>query len=872
MDNEGNYKFNENKHKWEESSFPIVGIGASAGGLEALEAFLRHVSKCSGIAFIIVQHLDPVYKEMMSELLQHVTEMEVILVKDRMKVKPDCVYMIPPNKDMYILEEILYLIEPTFTHGLRLSIDFFFRSMAEDRRERSIAVILSGMGTDGTLGMKSIKEKAGLVLVQEPSDSKFASMPKSAINTGIVDIIDKAEVLPEKIMSFLQHTSNLSKLNNHSEEKEGSPFGKIVSLLREHNGHDFSLYKTNTVFRRVERRMSIQRIENLDSYVQYLENNPQEIEILFKEFLIGVTNFFRDATVWEELKEVVIPKLLSNYPSGKTLRAWTPGCSTGEEAYSLAIIFKEVLEEMNPKAAFSLQIFATDLDRDAINKARQGIYPANIVADVSPNRLKRFFIKEDSSYQICKEIREMIIFAPQNIIMDPPFSKLDFLTCRNLLIYFNAELQKKLIPLFHFSLNAGGILLLGNAETIGEFTDIFTQIGHTSRLYKCVGSVMQTKSIGAPASFFPAISKTEEDPKTQKPIVSTQSLIDKIILQQYSPATVLVSDKGDIIYINGRTGKYLEPAAGKVNWNIFAMAREGLKYELTAAFYKALKQKSIIKIKNVKIKGSKEIYVINLTVQYLKEPEALNGMIMIVFSDTDELPAADATVKTRKATSLNSRIKLLEEELKQTHGELQTTREEMQTSQEEMKAMNEELQSSNEERQSTIEELTTSKEELQSLNEELYTATIKLQSKLEDLSHTEADMKNLLNSTEIATVFLDNNLNLRRYTTQAAKIIKFIPRDIGRSITDINTDLIYNNLFEDVWEVMQTRVTAEKQIPAHDGHWYLVRIMPYITLDNIIDGVVITFLDITASKTLELNLLQKERQYLGRGSHVISNE
>lgn len=845
-------------------AFPIVGIGASAGGLDALETFLRHVPNCSGISFVIVQHLDSMNKEMMPELLQRVTEMEVIQVKDSMKVNPDCVYVIPPNKDMYILQGVLHLIEPIIVHGLRLSIDFFFQSVAEDQKERSIAVILSGMGTDGTLGIKKIKEMAGLVLVQEPSDSKFDSMPLSAIDTGIVDIIAKAEELPGKIVTFLQHSFFLSTPKTKIAEEESNPLEKIMLLLREQTGHDFSLYKTNTVYRRVERRMSIQQIDKLTDYVKYLEENPQELEILFKELLIGVTNFFRDPSVWEELKINITTKIIDSYPSGQILRAWTPGCSTGEEAYSLAIIFKEVLEKMNPKSALSLQIFATDLDKDAIDRARQGIYPANIVADVSPERLKRFFIKEENSYRICKEIREMIVFAPQNIIMDPPFSKLDILTCRNLLIYFDSELQKKLIPLFHFSLNTGGILMLGNSETIGRFTDIFAQIGHKSRIYRCIESVTETKYFEVPASPFSSMFKTEEKPKTQKEVISIQSLIDQIILKQHSPATILVNDKGDILYINGRTGKYLEPAAGKVNWNIFAMAREGLKYELTEAFWKALRQKSIIKIKNVKIKGSKSIHAINLTVQYIQEPVALYGMIMIIFNDTEEIPVSHITGKNKGYTSLYSRLLQLEQDLLQSRGELQITREGIQTSHEELKSANEELQSTNEERQSTIEELTTSKEELQSLNEELHTSNIELQSKLEDLSRTDTDMKNLLNSTEIATVFLDNNLNLRRYTTQATNIIKFIPKDIGRPITDISTDLIYCNMSETVREVINSQKSIENQIPTHDGRWFLIRIMPYCTLENTTDGVVITFLDITIAKMLELNLLTKERLYLGK--------
>jgi two-component system CheB/CheR fusion protein len=464
--------------------FPIVGIGASAGGLEALEQFLRHVPVESGMAFVIVQHLDPTHKGVMPELLQRATDMEVIQAEDRMKVKPNCAYVIPPNKDMSILHDVLYLFEPSAPRGLRLPIDFFLRALAEDRQEGSIGVILSGMGSDGTMGLRAIKGKGGLSLVQDPASAKFDSMPRSAIDSGLTDLVAPAEALPGKIIDFLRHDRVLAKTTHALEEKERSALEKVLILLRHKTGQDFSLYKKTTVYRRIERRMGIHQIDRIAAYVRYLQENSQEVDLLFKELLIGVTNFFRDPAAWVHLQEKVIPELLADQPAGRKLRAWSVGCSTGEEAYSLAIAFKEVLDRVKPKADFTLQVFATDLDPDAIDQARQGVYPANVAADVSAERLSQFFIKEGSGYRVSKKIREMVTFATQNVIMDPPFTKLDLLICRNLLIYLTPELQKKLLPLFHYSLNRDGVLFLGNSENASAHPELFAPLNLKFRLFR----------------------------------------------------------------------------------------------------------------------------------------------------------------------------------------------------------------------------------------------------------------------------------------------------------------------------------------------------------------------------------------------------
>jgi len=843
-----------------EHDFPIVGIGASAGGLEALELFLKNVPVNSGVAYVIVQHLDPTHKGIMPELLQRATPMTVSQVSDRMRVKPDCVYVIPPNKDMSILHGLLHLFEPAAPRGLRLPIDFFLRSLADDSKDRAIGVILSGMGSDGTSGLRDIKEKAGLVLVQEPGTAKFDSMPRSAVDAGLADIVAPVEELPGKIFSFLGHSLHITRTEPALELKDQSALEKVLILLRSKTGHDFSMYKKSTVYRRVERRMGIHQIDKIANYARYLQTNPQEVELLFNELLIGVTSFFRDPASWIQLRDEAIPALLANYPEGGTLRAWSVGCSTGEEAYSLAISFKEALEQLKPKRSFTLQIFATDLDGASIGLARQGRYPANIGADLSPERLRRFFVETEDGFRVGKEIREMVTFATQNVIMDPPFTRLDLLICRNLLIYLVPELQKKLLPLFHYSLNPGGVLFLGSAETVGNFGDLFAPLHAKSRIYRRGASLFGGEPVNFPSSFHSPLPHATKDSAMSKPAVNLQSLADQLLLQNYAPPAVLTTDQGDIVYISGRTGKYLEPAAGKANWNIFAMAREGVRYELSSAFQKATRQSGPVTVRGAKVGTNGASQLVDVTVQRVETPEALKGMVMVVFKDAPPVADTASGARGKSASLSGARISELERELGQSREEIRSTREEMQTSQEELKSTNEELQSTNEELQSTNEELTTSKEEMQSMNEELQAVNAEQQARVDELSRMSSDMKNLLNSTEIATVFLDGDLKVRRFTTGANQLFKLISGDVGRPLSDIASDLSYPELLGDAQEVLRTLVYSEKQIPASDGRWFKVRVMPYRTLENVIDGVVMTFSDITQAKTLEVQLKEGEEE------------
>ncbi|TPQ26558.1 chemotaxis protein CheB [Methylomonas koyamae] len=828
---------------------PIIAIGTSAGGLEALEQFFGRVLPACGVAFVVIQHLDPDHQGMLPQLLQRVTPLTVIQTRNRMKVKADWVYVIPPNKDLSVLHGRLHLLEPQAPRGLRLPIDSFFRALADDQRERAIGVILSGMGSDGTLGLRAIKENAGLAVVQAPESAQFDSMPRSAIDAGLADIVAPPAQLWDKILAYLKHNPRgLPAAPECSLDlKNQSALDQIVILLRERTGNDFSLYKKNTIYRRIERRMGLHQIDTIAKYVRYLRQTPQEQDLLFKELLIGVTHFFRDPAVWEALKTGAIPTLLAEYPAGKPLRAWVPACSTGEEAYSLAIVFKEAFAASPCKQPYRLQIFATDLDQDAIDKARQGFYPANIGGDVSAERLSRFFTLDGEGYRINKEIREMVIFASHNVIMDPPFTKLDLLCCRNLLIYFSQELQKKLILLFHYALTHHGIMLLGNAETIGNASHLFSVIDNKSRLYRRIGNPFPL-DVDFPTKYFPVTAMVEESNQTPS-IPDLQTLADQLLLQHFAPAAVLVNADGDILYINGRTGKYLEPAAGKANWNIHAMAREGLRYELIGALKKARGQLEPVHVPELVIDTNGGRQIINLTVQTITKPAALSGMAFVVFRDVATPPAAIASRK-----SPNARQKLLEAELQQSHEDLHNLREEMQTSQEELKSANEELQSTNEELQSTNEELTTSKEEMQSLNEELQTVNAELQDKVDDLSRASNDMDNLLNSMEIATVFLDSALNIRRFTSHISHLFNLIASDVGRPLSDIVTELDYPELHQDAQSVLRTLIFVEKQVRAGDERWFKVRIMPYRTQDNLIDGVVITFIDISETKKLEAEL------------------
>ena len=831
----------------------IVGIGASAGGLDALEAFLRQVPADSGMAFVVIQHQDPNFRGILPELLQHAARMPVMEAGNQMPVRANTVYVIPPNKDLSLLHGVLHLFDPVLPRGMRLPIDGFLRALAEDRQEKAIGVILSGMGSDGTLGLRAIKEKGGLTLVQTPAQARFDGMPSSAINAGLADIVGTAGELPDKILAWPRYTTPPGDMQPPPEADLQDSLEKIAILLRERSNNDFSLYKQTTVWRRIERRMGLHQLGTVQNYVRYLQENPQEVDLLFKELLIGVTRFFRDPDVWAYLGNDALPALLARYPDGRAMRAWVAGCSTGEEAYTLAMVFREVQEKLDPQGRFSLQIFATDLDGDAIDKARQGLYLPNIAADVTPQRLQRFFFKVEENYRITKSIREMVVFASQNLIADPPFTKLDILSCRNLLIYLNGELQSRLIPLFHYALYPDGLLLLGSAETIGNANTLFAPMAGKFRLYRRLFGTLQTQRMIFPTKHFSAVPTEMDEQHIVKPAINLQAIADKVLLQDYAPAAAVVTAEGDIVHISGRTGKYLEPAAGKANWNIFAMAREGLRREIMNALKEVLQQGGPVRLDGLHVMGnSGTVQDVDVIVQTLDRPPGHPPMIMIVFMDMAivQIPAGEPDT--------------LAVQLQNAREEIRIIREEMQSSQEELTSINEQLQSTNEELQSTNEEVTTTKEEMQSLNNELQTVNMELQSKVNELSVINKDMKHLLNSIDTAIVFLDSELKVRRYTTQATDIFKLTPRDVGRPLSDIAHNLQFPDpgLREASVKVLHDQQVAEYQIANDEGHWFKVRIQPYRTADNLDDGVVLTFADISQSKGTEAGLrkeLEEER-------------
>ncbi|MBE0539650.1 MAG: PAS domain-containing protein [Ignavibacterium sp.] len=825
-------------------SFYVVGIGASAGGLDALDRFFGNMTENSGMAFIVVSHLDPTHVSIMPELIQKSTKMKLFQAVDGMLVEPNCVYVVPANRDLAILHGTIQLIEPLETHGFRLPIDFFFKSLASDFRDKAICIILSGMASDGTAGLKHVKSELGMVMVQEPKSAKFDSMPINAIKTGLVDYVLTPEEMPEQLINYTsQKVHGLLQIKEVPGGKIPDAIQKIYILLRTQTGHDFSLYKQNTIFRRLERRMNVSQLTNLNDYTRLLQENPAEIESLLKELLIGVTNFFRDPEAFEKLK-IILLELVNNKPANGSIRIWVTGCSTGEEAYSVAIILRECMNAA--KKFLNVQIFATDIDSDAIEKARIGSY-TGIESDVSSERLEQYFIHKSTNFQIRKEIREMIVFAPQSVIKDPPFTKLDLITCRNLLIYFNTELQRKVLPIFHYSLLQNGILFLGASETISVFVDLFTMVDKKWKIYKRRDSVFSAQ----PFIDFPithTFRKIDESVMKKSELKNITQLAEKIILKSYSPNCVLITESGEILYIHGKTGKYLELTNGEAKMNIFEMAREGLKQELPSLIRKVIKGKKSVEYTGIKVKNNGSSLLVNLTVKPVKEPVEMQGSLLIIFEEM-ELPKKGTTSKkTHFDKNTEKHIKELEHELKSTKENLRSTIEELETSNEELKSTNEEMQSTNEEMQSSNEELETSKEEMLSLNEELITVNTELQNKNDELSTINNDMKNLLDSIDIPTIFLDNQLLIKRFTFHATKVVNLIASDIGRPLSDLVTNLKYEKVVEDAKEVLRTLVFKETELQTTDGTWYQMRILPYRTISNLIDGVVITFSNINKLK------------------------
>lgn len=834
----------------------IVGIGASAGGLASLEDFFRNTPCDTGMAFLVVQHLDPTQKALLPELLQRYTDMPVYEAEQNMPVRADSIYVIPPNRELRVINDTLKLDEPAQTRGLRLPINVLFSSLASARNEQAIAVVLSGMGSDGTLGLQAIKATGGLTVVQSPESAQFDAMPRSAIDAGCADIVAPADEMPARILAYVHRVPEPGESPEHSHRSQASlaRLDPLLRILQQQTRHDFSLYKPTTLNRRIERRMVIHGMSDLVDYTRFLADNNQEVQLLFRELLIGVTEFFRDPETWDYLIETALPELIAKLPGDATLRAWVAGCSTGEEAYSLAIAFTEALEKAAPGRELDLQIFASDISPEAITLARRGQYPHSIENAVSGDRLARFFDKHESCYQIKPFIRDKILFARHDVILDPPFTKLDLIACRNLLIYFDLTLQRRILPLFHYSLRPNGLLMLGSSETIGRLNHLFASLKPKMRLYRSK-PIQSARHSDFLLKSFPPMSNLPKEQSVsssqippQEATNTLQSAADHILLQSYAPAAVVLNADADIVYISGRTGKYLEPAAGKANWNIHAMAREGLREPLYTALKQVHDQATPIELTGLRVQTDARTQAVDLTLQALNEPDALRGMTLVVFRDA---PAPTAS-RRRKPASAAEQDHVLE--IQRYQKEIESLRQQAKMTREELQASNEELQSTNEELQSANEELTTSKEEMQSMNEELQTINTELQTKLDDLALAQSDMQNVLNSIEIAVLFLDQDLNVRRYTERAAAIISLRESDIGRPLSDLTSSLRYPELQEDARKTLDTLAVSEKQITTNDDRWFSIRIIPYRRLDNMIDGVVITLVDITETKNLESSL------------------
>jgi two-component system CheB/CheR fusion protein len=868
-----------------DSGFPIVGIGASAGGLAAFEGFFSGMPDDldPGMAFVLVQHLAPDHKSILTDLVKRYTRMKVFEVEDGMLVRCNCAYIIPPNHDMALFQGTLQLLNPTVPRGHRLPIDFFFRSLAEDQGARAIGIVLSGTGSDGTLGLRAIKGEGGMAMVQTPASTEFDGMPRSAIATGLVDFeLPPAEMPAQLIAYAAQAFGKLTGTTPASTPIVENGIKKIFILLRAQTSHDFSQYKPSTIRRRIERRMAVHQIQTVDEYVKYAQKTPAEVQALFRELLIGVTSFFRDPEAFKAIEKQVIPGIFGRKPAGGVIRVWLPGCATGEEAYSLAILLAE--RQAVLKEAYKVQVFATDIDSQAIAKARAGLYPENIVADVSPERLSRFFVAEPDghAYRIRKSIRDMLVFSEQDVTRDSPFSRLDLISCRNLLIYMSGDLQKKLFPLFHYALNPDGVLFLGTSETVGDFGHLFTALDRKWKFYQRndahpgashMAHVGLLSSGTVQHTALPQIAGKAADSGK----LSLRGLTEQTLLQQVVPSAALVNGHGEILYLHGRTGLYLEPTPGVAGVNnILKMAREGLGRGLTTALHDVVARQEIVRCPGLRVKTTGHPVMVNLTiwpvstglsaVAQVHPATTSDAQLYLVILEQaasfDKDPSKIAAVSPAGADAdgfdmlpgagagedADARITALRQEL-------QAKEEYLQTSNEELKSSNEEMQSVNEELQSTNEELETSKEELQSVNEELATINAELKTKVTDLSQANNDMNNLLAGTGIGTVFVDHGLRILRFSPAVTNIINLIQSDTGRPVSHIVSNLVgYDDLVADTQAVLDTLTPKEVEVQTRSGTWFTMRILPYRTIDNVIEGAVINFVDITVRKHTEAAL------------------
>ncbi len=826
------------------TAFPIVGLGASAGGLDAFRRFFIALPDQCGMAFVLIQHLDPTRESLTADLVGTYTRMRVAQAEDGMKVEPNHVYVIPPNTYLSIRNRTLRLSPPTAPRSLRMAIDFFLHSLAEDQRENAIGVILSGTGTDGSLGLKEVKAAGGMTMVQDPQTAQHNGMPSSAIASGCADYVLPAERMAEALLGYVQHAEVAATSMAAPPEKASVGLAAALEMLRARARFDFTGYKKGTLRRRIQRRMSLRHINELPKYVELLRNDPAEVTALFKDLLINVTSFFREPAAWTVLQDKVMRPLVAARDTDLPLRLWVPACATGEEAYSMAMVAIEEIEAAGKVCR--LQVFASDVDSEALETARAGVYPEGIAAHVSPERMARFFVKDEHTYQVNRELRDTVVFAQQSLISDPPFSRLDLISCRNLLIYLEPSVQEQLLSLLHFALRAGGYLFLGSAEGIGRQEDLFEAVSAKWRIYRRIGPTRHDR-LHFPVAAAPA-STTVRDPTRRAPNPSRlATLAQSLLLRRYAPACVLVNRSGEILYFHGRTEDYLVQPDGVPTQDLLAQARNGLRSKLRSALQDAVGGNHRIVLPGIQMRRGSAFPRVKITVEPLA-PAPAEGESLWLISLEDEPETAPAAPPAGGNTSPDATL------ARQLEYELKSTKEDLQQNVEDLRAANEELMSVNEEFQSSNEELETSKEELQSLNEELTTANTQLESKIGELEATNNDLDNLLTSTNIATLFLDKRLHIRRFTPAATGLFSLIPSDIGRPINDIAQKFTDPDLLRDAAAVLRHPVAPKTEVQAQGGRWYVRQVLPYRTRDDRTEGVVMTFSDVAAEALQEARL------------------
>ncbi|BAL23973.1 chemotaxis protein CheB [Azoarcus sp. KH32C] len=837
--------------------FPIVGIGASAGGLEAFSEFFEHLAPDLHMAYVLVQHLDPTHKSMLADLLAEKTSMPVSEAADGMRVEPNHVYVIPPNKNLAIHHGALHLMPSSSPRTPQVTVDYFLRSLAQDAGEQAVGIILSGTASDGMLGMKMIKAEGGVTFAQDEDSAKYFSMPHASIAAGSVDFVLPPKEIAAELARIVGRGTDSERRPSERDKDEEDHLNKMFILLRRRTGVDFSYYKLTTIQRRIRRRMLLHKIDRMSDYVRLLHDRPAEVDVLYYELLINVTAFFRDPESFDALVQEVFPKIVRDRSPADPIRVWVAGCSTGEEAYSLAIALIEYMDEQGVN--IPIQIFATDIDSQAIEKARAGIFPESIAQDVPQRRLNRYFTKVDQGYQIAKHIRDMCLFAKQNVVKDPPFSRLDLVSCRNLLIYLGPVLQKKALSLFHYALKPTGFLFLGVAETIGKYADMYKTIDAKHKIYvkKAITTPMHF-DFSAPQFNLPEATPGEKE--RQAAVLAGQDLqraVDRVLMKKYCPASVVINEQMDIVQFRGQTGDFLEPAPGEASFNLLRMAREGLAMELRDTVAQATRTRATARKEGIRFRRGEELMRVTIEVAPLAE-YAGPGFFLVVFQCFKERrpEPGDGTNDNEQA----ERLRGLEQELQSTKEYLQSVIEQDETINEELRSANEEILSSNEELQSTNEELETAKEELQSVNEELSTVNDELETRNREQLQLNNDLSNLLSSVNIPIVILDSDLSIRRFTPLAEKHLNLISTDVGRPISDINLNIQIPNLRKVLENVIETVNIREIEGQAHDGRWYSIRIRPYKTVDNKIEGAVIAFIDIDELKR-GLKLAQEARDY-----------